>query len=451
MDTSTAAAAPLPARRQPALIKGLGLSTTTALVAGNMIGSGIYVIPGLLAQVAGPISLVAWVGVAAGYLCLTAVYADLARAYPISGGMQVYAQRALGDGAGLAVAFLYWVSCIIGNAAFLTAFVGYLQVFVPQLHSPALAFWTAQALLWTLTAVNAAGVRASGQLQLAATVLKTVPLLVLAVALLARGSSANLHPLAPHGGQALLPAVSLIAWLFVGAESVTVPAEEVRGSGVTLQRAAYSGYALASIVYLLVAVALALGLPNATIAGSASPLAHAAELVLGNWGRVLLTVGALVSIAGVLNGWLLVVGRLPYAAAHQGLAPALLGRLHARTATPIPSLLMSSCLSAGLVLLYFTRSLLDTYNFVVLAATATALVAIGLTCVAQLVLMRREPRHFTASALRRGRWTAAGGLAIVTLMIAGSGGQVLGWTLVLGVLPLPWYLWLRRRGARRRA
>ena len=447
META-AQSVPVRPLRAAGLIPALGLITTTALVAGNMIGSGIYVIPGLLAQVAGPVSLVAWVGVAAGYLALTVVYADLARAYPISGGMQVYAQRALGDWAGLEVAFLYWISCVIGNAAFLTAFVGYLQVFIPSLASPGLAFLTAQLLLWGLTAVNIAGVREGGRVQLVTTVLKTLPLLVLAVALFARGSLQHLQPFAPHGVSAVLPAVSLVAWLFVGAESVTVPAEEVRGSGPTLQRAAFMGYGLATVVYLTVAVALAVGLPNATIAGLASPLAHAAQVVLGGWGRVLLTVGALVSIAGVLNGWLLVMGRLPYAAAHQGLAPAIFGRLNARTGTPVVALLASSMMTSLLVLLYFSKALLEVYNFVVLAATATALVAIGLTCVSHLVLMGREPRHFTAVALRRGKATAACGLAIIVLMIAGSGKQVVSWTLVLAVVPLPVSLWLRRRGAR---
>ncbi|HET6374380.1 MAG TPA: amino acid permease, partial [Candidatus Polarisedimenticolia bacterium] len=83
------------------LVKGLGPISATALVAGNIIGSGIFVIPASLADVAGPLSLVAWVLVAGGFLCLTSVYADLSSAYPVSGGMQVYAQRAFGDLAGL--------------------------------------------------------------------------------------------------------------------------------------------------------------------------------------------------------------------------------------------------------------------------------------------------------------------------------------------------------------
>ncbi len=439
-------------QREPSrgLVQALGFAAATALVGGSMIGSGIYVIPATLADRAGPVSLFAWLLVTLGYLCLTSVYADLSGAYPISGGLQIYAQRAFGDLAGLLTAFLYWISCVSANAAFLTAFVGYLQVFVPALGSPLLAFVVAQALLWTLTAVNVAGVRAAGSVQIITTVLKVVPLLVLSLALLAHGSVANLHPFAPRGVGALLPAASLIAWLFLGAEAVTVPAEEVRGGGRTLRRSAYAGYGLAACVYLLVAGSLALGIPGSEIAGTAHPLAHAGRRVMGRFGEVLLSVGALVSVAGVLNGWLLVTGRLPWAAARQRLAPRIFERLHSRTGVPTLGLVVSSTVPAALVLLYFSHTLLDAYNLIALASTATALVAIGGTCAAQLALMRREPERFSAGQRRRGRVTATLGILIAVLMIVGAGGRVLLLTLLVCALPLPWYLWLRHRRSARR-
>src|SRR5262245_37612560 len=113
------------------LVRGLGPYATTALVAGNVIGSGIYVIPASLADAAGPLSLLAWPIVAAGYLCLNAVYSDLAEAHPVQGGLQVYAGLAFGPLAGAIAATLYWISCVVGNAAFITAFVGYAAVLVP--------------------------------------------------------------------------------------------------------------------------------------------------------------------------------------------------------------------------------------------------------------------------------------------------------------------------------
>ena len=431
------------AQRQ--FLRGLSFVTLTGLVAGNIIGSGIYVFPGTLAAKVGPVALIAWFALALGYFPLTLVYGDLAHAYPQSGGLQVYAQRAFGPLAGLVSAFLYLFSGIAANAAFVTGFVGYAKVFVPSLSAPLWAFLLAQAVLWSFALVNVLGVKVGGWVSVVGTVLKTAPLLILAAALLPAADVANLQPFAPHGYGTLLPAVGLIAWLFVGAESVTVPAEEVRDAGPTIRRAAFAGYAVAAGVYLLVATALAVGIAPAAIAGSTSPLAVAARGVLGPCGQTLLTAGALVSMAGILNGYLLVVGRLPYAAARDGVAPGWLVHLHPRFGTPVRAIVVSAIPTALLILLYFSGTLLAAYELVALASTATSLVSIGIACVAQPVLMRREPERFAPAALRRGRITAGAGLVVAVVMIAGAGWEVIVWTALLTLLPVEVYL--RRRAS----
>ncbi len=181
------------------LVRGLGPIATVALVVGNIIGAGIYVVPGSLAAMAGPLALVAWLINLAAYFCLAAVFADLGGAYPISGGPQVYAQKAFGDLVGFEAAYLYWLSAVIGNAAYPTAFVGYLAVLVPAAAAPLPAFLVAQALLWSLTLLNIAGVEVGGKVQVLTAVLKVLPLLVVAVVLLVSGRASNLEPFAPHG------------------------------------------------------------------------------------------------------------------------------------------------------------------------------------------------------------------------------------------------------------
>jgi APA family basic amino acid/polyamine antiporter len=426
------------------LVQGLGAGAATALVAGNIIGSGIYVIPASLADVAGPLSLLAWPVVALGYLALNAVYADLGEAYPIQGGLQVYAATAFGPLAGLIAGTLYWVSCVVGNAAFMTAFVGYAAVFVPPIARPMPAFLLAQTLLWSLTAVNLAGVKAGGRVQAAATVVKIVPLVVLAAALLPHADRANLTPFAPKGWSALFPAIALVAWPFIGAETATIPAGEMKDPRRTIRLAAFAGFTIAAAVYVAVAASVALALPAAEIAGSPSPMAVAARRVLGTWGESFVTAGALASVAGILNGWILIAGRLPQAAARDGYAPKVLARLSARTGAPVPGLLVSGALAAVLASTYFTRSLLAAYNFIALAATATALIAIALTCGALVVLTRREPDRFRPVQRARAPLLAAAGLAVVAVLLRGSGREV--WTFTLGValLPVPVFLWSRR-------
>jgi len=429
------------------MVRGLGLVATTALVVGNMIGSGIYVIPSSLADTAGPLGLVAWAINAAGYLCLTAVFADLGGAYPVSGGLQAFARRAFGDLIGLEVGFLYWLCAVIGNAAFLTAFVGYLAVLWPAAGDPWIAFAVSQALLWALTLTNAVGVRAGGAIQVVTTICKLAPLVVLSVALWPLASLDHLQPFAPRGWGSLLPAVSLVSWLFVGMESVTVPAEEIRGAGQTIRKSVYIGFALTSAVYLLVLGSLSLAVPAGLLAKSASPLADVAAHHFGPTAATLVTLGALVSVAGILNGWVLVTSRMAYATARDGLAPRALAVLHPRFGTPTRALGLTAVLSGALVGLYFSGSTLEIYNFIALLSTATALVAVGAACAAQLVLMRREPDRFSPGQRRRGRWTAAIGLAVVVLMISGSGAEIVALTAGCVLLPLPYYFLTRRRAA----
>lgn len=436
------------ARSASAMVRGLGPVATTALVVGNMIGSGIYVVPAGLAETAGPLGLVAWAINTLGYLCLTSVFADLGGAYPVSGGLQVFARRAFGDFAALEVGYLYWMCAVIGNAAFLTAFITYLAVLWPDAGAPWMAFMVSQVLLWTLTLFNAIGVKAGGIVQTITVIFKVGPLLVLSFALLPYASLDNLQPFAPHGLASLLPAVSLVSWLFIGMESVTVPAEEVRGAGPTIRRAAYTGFAVTCAVYLLVLLTLNLAVPASELAGSASPLATIAKAKFGEVGAVIVTIGALVSVAGILNGWLLVTSRMAFATARDGLAPRRLARLHPRSGTPVWALCVSSAMTALLMLLYFNDSLLDIYNKIALLSTATALVAIGVACAAEIVLVRREPERFSPQQRRRGPITAALGLLVVVLMIAGAGLEVQQWTLAAILLPMPYYFLVVRRSAR---
>ncbi len=434
-------------RAQGRLVQGLGVWTATALVAGNIIGSGIYVIPASLADAAGPLSLLAWPIVAAGYLCLNAVYADLAETYPIQGGLQVYAGMAFGPLAGLITASLYWISCVIGNAAFLTAFVGYAAVFFPIFKEPLPAFLLAQALLWTLTGVNVAGVKAGGAVQTVTTALKIVPLLLLAIALVPHAEAANLVPFAPKGWGALFPAIALVAWPFLGSETATIPAEEMKDPKRTIRRATFLGFGAAAFVYFMVASTVALALPSSELAGSASPMALAARRVFGPFGETLIAIGALVSIAGILNGWILVAGRIPQAGARDGYFPRFLERLSPKSGAPVASLIVSGILAALLASTYFSRTLLEAYNFIALASTATALIAIAITCLALVALMRREPGKFRPAQRVRAPFLAIVGLAVVAILLRGSGREVWLFTVAVALLPIPFYLWSRSRSA----
>ena len=147
---------------RPALKRSLGLWMATALVIGNMVGSGVFGLPASLAST-GPISLLAWGFTGAGAILLALVFANLGRAYPQTGGPYAYARRAFGDFAGFWTAWGYWIAAWAGNAAIAVIFVSYATVFWPSLATNnVLAFAVGLAVIWLLTLVNIAGVRESG-------------------------------------------------------------------------------------------------------------------------------------------------------------------------------------------------------------------------------------------------------------------------------------------------
>jgi APA family basic amino acid/polyamine antiporter len=172
----------------------------TALVIGNMIGSGIFLLPSSLAAVAGPVSLVAWVLTGAGAMLLALVFATLGRAYPKTGGPYVYVRSAFGDLMGFWTAWSYWIALWVGNAAIATAFAAYLSVFWADASSPRTATTLAIALVWTMTLVNLAGVRQAGRVQVVTAVIKFVPLLLIGVVGLFFIDVDNFQPFTTHEG-----------------------------------------------------------------------------------------------------------------------------------------------------------------------------------------------------------------------------------------------------------
>jgi APA family basic amino acid/polyamine antiporter len=190
---------PAPASKAK-LKRSMGLWMATALVVGNMIGSGVFLLPASLAGTAGPVSMLGWLFTGAGALLLALVFANLGRALPRTGGPYAYARRAFGDFVGFQTAWGYWIAVWPGNAAIAVAFVGYLAVFWPAVGThDLLGALVGIAVIWLLTATNILGARESGGVQVVTTVLKFVPLALIGLIGLFFIHGGNYTPFAPHG------------------------------------------------------------------------------------------------------------------------------------------------------------------------------------------------------------------------------------------------------------
>src|SRR5690242_18568326 len=268
---------------RPKLARTMGLWMATALVVGNMIGSGVFLLPSSLAGAAGPVSIVAWVFTGIGAMLLALVFARLGRTFPRTGGPYVYARRAFGDFIGFQTAWGYWIAAWAGNAAIAVAFVGYLAVFWPQVGTDnLLAAIVGIGVIWLLTAVNVMGTRETGVVQVITTILKFVPLAIIGVIGLFFVKSSNLTPFAPHGTfSAISAAAPLTLWAFIGLESAAVAAGEVRDPERNVPRATMYGTLATTVVYILGTVAVMGVIPATVLANSTSPFADAAGVMFG--------------------------------------------------------------------------------------------------------------------------------------------------------------------------
>ncbi len=439
----------LPLTADVAPLRRLTLLGVVALAVGNMVGTSIWTLPATMAAVAGPLAIAAWGITAVGYFFIARTYSRLGARWPKTGGPYVYVRHAFGDFAAFQTVWSYWLSATIGNAAIVTAVVGYATGFSDALRaSPLQQFVLAQALLWGLCLLNTVGVGHSAKLQIVLMIVTVVPLLLGSMVALPQLSTANFSPFAPMGYGALAPACALVVWAYSGVESATVPADEVRDGGVTVGRGTMIGYWLATLVFLVTALMVIGTVPTAELALSPRPIALAMERTLGPTVAVVVGIAALGSNLATLNGWVLMAGRIPVTAAQDGLFFAPLGRLHPRYATPHVAMIVGTLVPSALLLLYFSQSLLNVFKFVALLAILTTLLPHLYACAAELLLARRHPEHYDASSVGRVTFEASVGFLFVLWTMYGVGPESAMWGFLALMAGTPLYVWLRRESPR---
>jgi len=414
----------------------------TCLVTGNMIGSGIFFLPTNLAPY-GWIAIAAWVVTGLGALMLALVFGGLARAVPATGGPYVFTRYAFGPFAGFLVAWGYWLTVVVSNAAVAVATVGFTAYFVPELEDGSWAAVAAGlAFMWVLTAINARGVESSGKVVVITTVIKLIPLGLIATLGLFWGDfgAIEANPSGDPPFSALSSAAALTLFAFIGLESATVPAGDVRDPTRTIPRATVVGTTIAMIVYLLGTLAVFGVLAPSELATSTSPFGDAAEAMWGGWAGTFVAVGAVVSALGTLNGFILLQGQMPMAAAEDGLFPKQFAGRNER-GVPMVGLVASSALASGAIVLANTSD--DGFEYLLLLTTVTALVPYLFSAGAQLVFLKTMPEKFHRASFAKD--ATIGGLALGYSLwtIYGGGEEAVFWSFLALMAGVPVFVLVR--------
>ncbi|MFC9926030.1 amino acid permease [Streptomyces sp. NPDC127190] len=435
-------AAPTPRRRT------FGLATATALVMGNIIGGGIFALPSAVAPY-GTVSLLAFAVLSVAAVLLALLFGRLARRSPVTGGLYVYPRDAFGPFAGFLSAWSYWTMCWVSIAALAVAVVGYVDVLIPLHGNRLLQGLVALAALWLPAAANFAGTRVVGVVQLVCTVLKFVPLVLVATIGLFFVREDNFGPFNASGESvpgAVAASAALLLYSFLGVESAAVSAGEVADPERTVGRASVLGTLGSALVYLLGTVAVFGLVPHERLARSGAPFADAVNAMTGgHWGGTAIALVAVVSVVGCLNGWILLAAQMPYAAARDGLFPAPFAKAGAGG---VPGFGVWACAVLGTVLiaLNYTAGPDATFRVLVLITTFTGCVPYLLSAAAQLFwLVRGSRARVRPAGLVRDLVVAALSFAFSFWLIAGAGYAAVYQGVLFLFAGIPVYVWLRGR------
>ncbi|QNP69456.1 amino acid permease [Streptomyces roseirectus] len=443
----TEAAAKAPAR--PASPRRtFGLATATALVMGNIIGGGIFALPAAVAPY-GTLSLLAFGVLSVAAVLLALLFGRLARRSPVTGGLYVYPRDAFGPFAGFLSAWSYWTMCWVSIAALAVAVVGYVDVLIPLHGNHALEGLVALLALWLPAVANFAGTRWVGTVQIVSTVLKFVPLLLVATVGLFFVDTDNFGPFNATGDSvpgALAASAALLLYSFLGVESAAVSAGEVDDPERTVGRASVLGTLASALVYVLGTVAVFGLVPHDRLVESGAPFADAVNSITGGtWGGTAIALVAVASIVGCLNGWILLAAQMPYAAALDGLFPKPFAKV-GKGGVPGFGVWAVALLGTALIALNYTAGPDTTFRVLVLITTFTGCVPYLLSAAAQLYWLARGTRtHLRPATLTRDLLIAALSFAFSFWLIAGAGYAAVYQGALFLFAGIPLYVWLKGR------
>ncbi|MDX1627421.1 MAG: amino acid permease [Fulvivirga sp.] len=428
---------------KPAGSNQIGLWTSTSLVVGNIIGVGVFLIPSTLAAY-GSISFFGWLVASFGAFLLSLVFGNLSTIIPhASGGPYIYTRAGFGDLGGFLVAWGYWISVWVTNAAIAVGLVGYLSVFIPFITStPLLSVVTGLAAIWLLTWVNTKGVAKAGKLQLVTTILKLIPLCVMSIGGLFFMNFDHFIP-ANLSGESDLSAIAstttITLFAFLGIECATIPSANVKDPAKTIPKATRIGTVIAIVVYIVGSMSVMGIIPPDILAKSNAPFADAAAIMWGEEARYIVAAGAVISTFGALNGWILIQGQIPAAIAKDKLFPKIFARENKNEA-PVMSIIIGSALASILMVMNYTKGLVSAFKFFLLLSTLCVLIPYLFSAAAYVLIavQKNLKEHLTF-----------GKITIATLAflfsfwaIIGSGENAVYWGFLLLLAGIPFYIWI---------
>jgi len=426
-----------PARR-------IGLVMAILLVAGNLIGSGIYLLPATLAAI-GSISLFGWIIASLGALVLGGVFALIMIVRPSEDGLADMISAAMGPYWGFQSCLLYWLGCWLANIAIALAVTGYLTVFFPILGQPGWSAAATAAVIWLLTGIAILGPHAIGRMHALTMAVGLVPLL-------AAGTLGWMW-FDPHlfaqswlvedasPASAVYGSLLSVFWAFVGVECAAMVARTVEQPERNVPLATMGGIGLAAIVYMLASSAIFGLVPAAELAASSAPFALAVERILGPAAAGLVAICAILKASGTCGGWIFVTGETTLWSAAAGYLPRWLAKADTR-GVPVRALLAMGVVMTVAVFATAAPSIGEQFETLI---NAVVVFTVLIYIYAAYALIRFTAR--SSLTIRVTAWVVALlGSAFSILLIVSSGMTLITVTAILGIATVPGWWFVKRSG-----
>jgi APA family basic amino acid/polyamine antiporter len=424
----------------------LGKWTSTALVVGNMIGAGVFMMPALLAAYGG-ISILGWVLSTAGALALAFLFKRFTHFFPgVKGGPYGFVREGMGDFSGFLVAWSYWISVWVTVAALAAALISYLSFIFPQISSsPIYSIGFSIGFIWLLTFYNFLGSGRVGVLAVITTVLKILPLILVGVCGLFFIDMDNFEPFnraETSPWKVIIITTTLTFFSFLGIESATVPGSDVENPEKTVSFATLWGTIIASVIYIISSMSVLGLIPGEQLVVSQAPFSAAAEFMWGPGTGIAITIGAIISVFGALNGWILIQGQMALALAKDDRFPKSIKKLN-KYGSPANGLILSSILASILMIMRYSGGLLDVFEFMILVSTVLVLFPYILCAISFYYTKKKNKSPISGLGFM---------LIFITILfcivaLAGSGWDAFIWGSVFLLTGVPAYFIFKRINA----
>jgi putrescine:ornithine antiporter len=415
--------------------KKMSLMQLTVLVAVNMMGSGIIMLPTNMAQV-GAISLLSWIVTAVGSMAIAYGFAQAGVYNTRPGGMAAYSEDAYGKGGYFLTFLLYFFSLAIGNVAIAISAVGYLAGFFPFMSATPIATCASViALIWLTTIANFGGPKVTGKIGSITVWGVIIPVAGLSIIgwfwFSGETFAAAWNPQGMSLGEGLGSSIALTLWAFLGMESAAQNSDAVEDPKKNVPLACMFGTLGAAAIYILSTTVIQGIVPNADLAKSTGPFALAyAQMFNPTVGNIIMALAVLACL-GSLLGWQFTIAQTAKTAAAERLFPALFSKVNHLDA-PIAGMIVMGVVQTVMAFSTISPSLSEQFSALVNLAVVTNVIPYTISLSALIVIMRNN--NVAEGTFKRNAFVAVVAMLYSTYAIYASGKDaVLGGTIVLAL------------------